>query len=221
MIDDTWFNSLHRTVARCRFMPAQDFLGQTLKMERQKPMIVAFRSDWDTEAADLLATLRADLGEMASRIEHIGSTAIPLMPSKDIIDLQVSVIDLELASRSFDQPLRSLGFQLSPYQADHVPAGRIDDPANWTKRLWVRHAGSLSGVNLHIRRRGSPNERLALLFRDWFLAHPEAVPAYGTFKSSLAEIARDTGVYADVKDPVVDLVIAVAEKWAAETNWRP
>ena len=93
-------------------MPAQDFLGQTLKMKQQKPMIVTFRSDWETEAADLLATLRADLGEMASRIEHIGSTAIPLMPSKDIIDLQVSVIDLELASRSFDQPLRSLGFQL-------------------------------------------------------------------------------------------------------------
>jgi GrpB-like predicted nucleotidyltransferase (UPF0157 family) len=192
-----------------------------MKMELQKPVIVAFRSDWDTEATGLMARLRADLGEIARQIEHIGSTAIPLMPAKDIIDLQVSVIDLELASRSFDQPLRSLGFQLSPFEADHVPAGRSDDPAKWTKRLWVRHADSSSGVNLHVRRLGSPNERLALLFRDWFLAHPEAVPAYGTFKSSLADIADDTGVYADVKDPVVDLVIAVAEKWATQTNWRP
>jgi GrpB-like predicted nucleotidyltransferase (UPF0157 family) len=192
-----------------------------MKVDRQKPEIVAFRSNWDTEAGELIATLRADLGEMASRIEHIGSTAIPLMSAKDIIDLQVSVVDLELVSRSFDQPLRSLGFRLSPYEADHVPAGRSDDPANWTKRLWVRLAGSSSGVNLHVRRLGSPNERLALLFRDWFLAHPEAVPAYGTFKSSLADIAEDTGIYADVKDPVVDLVTVVAEKWAAQTNWRP
>lgn len=190
-------------------------------MSPPKPVIVTFRSDWKIEAAELVATLRVDLGEIALRIEHIGSTAIPLMPSKDVVDLQVSVTDLELASRSFDDPLRSLGFERSPYEADHIPAGRSDDPAYWSKRLWVRRANSSNAVNLHVRRLGSPNERLALLFRDWFLAHPEAVPAYGSFKSSLAEISDDTGIYADVKDPVVDLVIAVAETWAAQTNWRP
>jgi GrpB-like predicted nucleotidyltransferase (UPF0157 family) len=185
-----------------------------------KPVIVAFRSNWAMDAEELIATLRVDLGEVAHRIEHIGSTAIPLMPAKDVLDLQVSVVDLEEASRFFDEPLRLLGFERSPYEADHVPAGRSDDPADWTKRLWVRRADSSSAVNLHVRRLGSPNERLALLFRDWFLAHPEAVPAYGTFKSSLAEISESTGIYADVKDPVVDLVIAVAETWATQINWR-
>lgn len=190
-------------------------------MAPPKPVIVTFRSDWANEAKELIATLRVDLGELARRIEHIGSTAIPLMPAKDVLDLQVSVVDIEEASRSFNDPLRLLGFERSPYEADHVPAGRSDDPANWTKRLWVRRANSSRAVNLHVRRLGSPNERVALLFRDWFLAHPEAVPAYGTFKSSLAEISESTGIYADVKDPVVDLVIAVAETWAAQTNWRP
>lgn len=196
-------------------------MGQNRKMALFKPVRVTFRSDWANQAAELIATLRADLGEMAHRIEHIGSTAIPLMPAKDVLDLQVSVVDLGQASCSFDGPLRSLGFERSPYEADHVPAGRSDDPADWAKRLWVRRADSSSAVNLHVRRIGSPNERLALLFRDWFLAHPDAVPAYGTFKSSLAEFSESTGIYADVKDPVVDLVIAVAETWAAQTNWRP
>jgi len=73
----------------------------------------------------------------------------------------------------------------------------------------------------HARLAGSPNERLALLFRDWFRAHPAAVPAYAAFKLRLAEAVGDLGVYTDVKDPVVDLVVALAEPWAAETGWTP
>ena len=68
---------------------------------------------------------------------------------------------------------------------------------------------------------GSPNERLALLFRDWFRAHTEAVPAYAAFKRSLASTAPDIATYSGVKDSVVDLVIGVAETWAAATGWHP
>ena len=189
-------------------------------MTLQKPRVVPYRAEWKTESAELIATLHARLGEQVVRIDHIGSTAIPSMTSKNVIDLQASVIDLEVATRAFDDPLAELGFQQSPYRADHVPAGRDDDPGEWEKRLWTRHSQSATGVNLHVRRVGSPNERLALLFRDWFLAHPAAVPAYGAFKQSLATVVDDTGVYADVKDPVVDLVIVAAEDWAVRTDWK-
>ena len=182
--------------------------------------MVTYRAEWKSEAAELIATLNAQLGERVVRVDHIGSTAIPSMMSKNVIDLQASVIDLEVATRVVDDPLRELGFQQSSYRADHVPAGRDDDPGEWEKRLWTRHSQSATGVNLHVRRVGSPNERLALLFRDWFLAHPAAVPAYGAFKQSLATVVDDTGVYADVKDPVVDLVIVAAEDWAARTSWK-
>jgi GrpB-like predicted nucleotidyltransferase (UPF0157 family) len=74
-------------------------------------------------------------------------------------------------------------------------------------------------VNLHVRRRGAANERVALLFRDWFRAHPEAVASYARFKRVLAGTVDDIESYTDVKDPVVDLVIAVAEPWAAATGW--
>ncbi len=166
-----------------------------------------------------MAELHGSLGGLATRIDHIGSTAIPGMPAKDIIDLQVSVGDLTEAASSFDAPLAALGFARSPYEADHVPAGRADDQARWAKRLWLRRDGSGGAANLHARLVGSPNERLSLLFRDWFCAHPDAVPAYGRFKEALADISPDVGAYADVKDPVVDLVVAVAEPWAAATGW--
>ena len=91
----------------------------------------------------------------------------------------------------------------------------VADPA------WARRAHRDGDVNLHVRLADSPNERLALLFRDWFRAHPLAVPAYAQFKQMLAEAVADGGVYAEVKDPVVDLIIVTAEEWAATTGWRP
>ncbi|MEU2794492.1 inositol monophosphatase family protein [Streptomyces sp. NPDC007100] len=177
--------------------------------------------DWAAGGAALCAELLAALAPAAGRVEHIGSTSVPGMAAKPVFDLQVSVADLEAAAGAFDAPLAARGFVRSPYEADHVPAGRDDDPARWAKRMWSRRGGPGPDVNLHVRRAGSPNERLALLFRDWFRAHPEAVPAYARFKRELAHRTADMGSYAEVKDPVVDLIVEVAEPWAAATGWRP
>lgn len=189
--------------------------------DAERPVVVDYTGDWPGRAASLIPTLRDQLGAGAERIEHIGSTAIPGMAAKDVLDLQVTVTSLEDAARNFDQPLGSLGFRRTPYERDHVPAGRQDDGRRWVKRLWARRGHPDGDVNLHVRLAGSPNERLALLFRDWFRAHPEAVPAYAAFKRSLAATAPDIATYSDIKDPVVDLVVSVAETWAAGTGWRP
>lgn len=189
---------------------------------------------WPARAAALITTLSDRLGPLAARIEHIGSTSIPAMAAKDLIDLQVSTPDLAAVEAAFDPPLRELGFVLTPYRRDHVPAGRPDSPDLWVKRLWSRPSGHPDGpVNLHVRAVGSANERLALLFRDWFRAHPDAIPAYAGFKRSLAELVGIAGraglddgldeldAYSDTKDWVVDVVIAAAEPWAAATGWHP
>lgn len=85
--------------------------------------------------------------------------------------------------------------------------------------MWVRRDHAEGDVNLHVRLEGSANERLALLFRDWMRAHPEAVLAYAAFKRALAEASPNVDVYTDIKDPVVDLVLSVAEEWAETTGW--
>jgi GrpB-like predicted nucleotidyltransferase (UPF0157 family) len=173
---------------------------------------------WAERAAVLIAALRGALGSRALRIDHIGSTAIPGMDAKDVLDIQVSVMDLVDAQEHFDQPLRELGFVGFPIGRDHVPTGRRDDPALWAKQFWARRDTG-EDVNLHVRLSGSPNERLALLFRDWMRAHPQAVIAYAAIKRSLAEAIPDVDTYAEVKDPIVDLVIVVAEEWARDTGW--
>jgi GrpB-like predicted nucleotidyltransferase (UPF0157 family) len=178
-------------------------------------LIVAYDPAWAERGLALAAEIRSKLGPLAQRIEHIGSTSIPGMAAKPVYDLQLSVADLDEAAAAFDEPLAALGLKRTPYEKDHVPAGRDDPQSMWVKRLWSRRGGP-EPINLHCRLAGSPNERLALLFRDWFRAHPAAIPAYARFKESLAEaVDDDLGRYTDVKDPVVDLVIAMAEEWAA------
>jgi GrpB-like predicted nucleotidyltransferase (UPF0157 family) len=97
------------------------------------------------------------------------------MAAKPIYDLQVSVRDLA-AAEAFDQPLTAFGLTRRPYQQDHVPAGRPDPPELWRKRLWGKAAPGGERINVHCRVTGSPNERLALLFRDWFRALVVAYP---------------------------------------------
>ncbi|MEU7612543.1 GrpB family protein [Micromonospora sp. NPDC049204] len=176
---------------------------------------------WPQQGAALVHELRTVLAPVARRVDHIGSTSIPGMAAKPVIDLQVSVADLDAAVAAFDEPLAALGFCRRPYERDHVPAGRDDPPHRWAKRYWNKQSAGERDVNLHCRLVGSPNERLALLFRDWFRAHPAAVPAYARFKGALAAAVGDLDVYTDVKDPVVDLVVTVAEEWAAATGWSP
>jgi GrpB-like predicted nucleotidyltransferase (UPF0157 family) len=176
---------------------------------------------WRERGAQLAAEIRAALGPLALRVDHIGSTAIPGMAAKPVFDLQVSVRDLAEAAEAFNGPLRAFGLVRRPWERDHVPAGRDDDPALWAKRLWGKAEPGGERINLHCRVAGSPNERLALLFRDWLRAHPAAVAAYAAFKLVLATAVTDIEVYTDVKDPVVDLVIVVAEEWAAVTGWTP
>jgi GrpB-like predicted nucleotidyltransferase (UPF0157 family) len=184
------------------------------------PILQAYDPQWARQGALLCAQLKTLLGSSAARVEHIGSTAIAGMAAKPILDLQVSVADLAQAQAAFDEPLAAIGLDRMRWEADHIPAGYPHEPDRWRKRLWARRSPEHEPVNLHCRVVGSPNERLALLFRDWFRAHPLAVPAYAEFKLRLARALDDLDLYTDIKDPVVDLVIVAAEQWAAATYWQ-
>jgi GrpB-like predicted nucleotidyltransferase (UPF0157 family) len=186
-----------------------------------RPFLTDHDPGWAARAGGIAAELRGVLGPLAAQVEHIGSTSIPGMAAKPVFDFQVSVRDLDEAADAFGGPLADAGFRASPYRVDHVPAGSDDDPALWVKRLWLRREHPNGDVNLHVRRVGSPGERLALLFRDWFRANPAFVPAYARFKTVVAREVGDVGTYSDIKDPVVDLVVLFAESWAAETGWTP
>ncbi|MBO3749297.1 GrpB family protein [Streptosporangiaceae bacterium NEAU-GS5] len=181
--------------------------------------IATYDPKWEISGEALVADLHGALTPYALRVEHIGGTSIPGMDAKPIFDLQVSVADLDAAEQALYGVLAELGFEPTTYFNDHVPAGCDDDPESWRKFLWFRRISGQPYVNLHIRQAGSAGERFALLFRDWFRAHPAAVPAYMRFKRALAELVRDQAEYTEMKNPVVDLVVAMADDWAARHGW--
>jgi GrpB-like predicted nucleotidyltransferase (UPF0157 family) len=164
---------------------------------------------------DIVAHQSAWHGEF-QRIDHIGSTAVPGLCAKDVIDIQLTVAALE---PGFGQQLSALGFNRSPdIHGDHVPPGCDGSAGNWAKFFFTQPDGERR-INLHVREAGRPNQRYALLFRDYLVAHPQTAAAYGELKRRLAAGLADEETYPEVKDPAVDLIYFAAEAWAARTGW--
>lgn len=180
--------------------------------------IIPYQTNWPGEFQSLAFPIRAVLGDLAVRIDHIGSTSVPGLPAKDIIDIQVSVYSLEPA---IEAGLVSLGFERRlTITQDHIPPGAPDDPSLWSK-WYFKPPETLRPMHLHVRVFGRPNQRYPLLFRDFLRANPPAAQAYAQVKYSLAHYhADDVGAYYAVKDPVCDIIMQGAEFWADMTNWQ-
>jgi GrpB-like predicted nucleotidyltransferase (UPF0157 family) len=187
---------------------------------RDRIEIVAYDDRWRVEFRDIAARLRMALGDLAVRIDHIGSTSVPGLPAKDRIDIQVTVISLD--AEAIAATLSPLGYALQGRIADdHVPPGQSSRPEKW-KKLFFEHPAEQRPTNLHVRQAGLPNQRYALLFRDYLRTDPLAAGAYARVKEALARLhPDDTDAYYDVKDPVCDIIMAAAERWAADTGYVP
>lgn len=175
-------------------------------------VIVPANPEWPLEFARLAEPLAAAMGELAVRIDHIGSTAVPGLAAKDVIDIQVSVRELAPA---VERALAGLGYERLPdITGDHLPPQAAGPASDWQKWLFRPPAGQRR-TNLHVRVAGRPNQRYPLLFRDYLRAHPAAAESYGLIKQQLARYhPDDMEAYYDIKDPVCDLIWIAAEAWA-------
>jgi GrpB-like predicted nucleotidyltransferase (UPF0157 family) len=179
--------------------------------------IVPYDPQWPFEFSRLAPPLAAALGELAVRIDHIGSTAVPGLAAKDVIDIQVSVRALEPAVAA---ALAGLGYEQRPgIVGDHRPPQAAGPDSDWQKWFFRPPAGQRR-TNLHVRVAGRPNQRYPLLFRDYLRAHPAAAEAYGLIKQQLARHhPDDMDAYYDIKDPACDLIWVAAKAWAAASGW--
>ncbi|MCR6486666.1 dephospho-CoA kinase [Amycolatopsis sp. OK19-0408] len=183
------------------------------------PMIAAYDLTWPAQAERVLARVRAAAGELARRADHIGSTAVPGLPAKDVLDLQLTVSTPDDAD-TLRELLSDAGF---PRLAGDWYDDAQDGGEPWPKRLHVG-ADPKRPVNLHVRSEQTPAWRLALLFRDYLRANPEERDDYRDVKLRLADAHADDGTveaYADEKQDFVNGVFTRAEKWAATTGWTP
>ncbi len=182
--------------------------------------IVPYNPAWPDEFAAIARELRSALGPGALRIDHIGSTAVPGLSAKDIVDIQVTVAALEPFDRQA-AALEGAGFETRlELWTDHLPPGATGPASDWQKRM-VKPGPYRRAANIHVRVAGHPNQRYALLFRDFLRAHPRSAAAYAELKRRLALHLGEIRDYAEVKDPACDLIMEAAETWAAHTSWSP
>jgi len=176
---------------------------------------------WPEDFTVLSSRLRGVLGSAATRVDHIGSTAVPGLDSRDVIDIQVSVAN-DAALERVSELLERDGWRPPGGQwGDHVPPGFTVDDREWAKRFFKEPAGTRR-VHLHVRAEGNANQRYPILFRDYLRAHDGSASAYATLKRDLAVLlATDSGRFADIKDAACDLVYLAAEEWADATGWTP
>lgn len=158
--------------------------------------VVDYDPDWPRLFRREADRIRALLGERVVRLEHIGSTAVPGLAAKPIVDVLLVVPDPS-DEPAYVPDLEAAGYRLVIREPD-----------------WYQHRclkGPDSNVNLHIYPPGCPEIERYLVFRDRLRGHPEDRAHYQRVKRELAE--RDwtyVQEYADAKTEVVEAIIARA-----------
>ena len=176
-------------------MPEGDPLDAVLIGGREKVavVVVAYDPSWPARYAELEARVRGALGDTALRIEHIGSTSVPGLAAKPIIDVLVMVADVT-DEEAFVPPLEAVGLQLRVREPDH---------------RMMRTPGRTAHVHFY----APGHEAIAayLDFRDRLRADDADRDLYAATKRELAQRDwKDVNEYAEAKSEVVAGILARA-----------
>lgn len=155
-----------------------------------------YTSEWPREFSEIGRQMRSALGEVALRIDHIGSASIPGLAAKPIIDIQISVASLEPVG-PFLGPLEELGYHW-----------RRGEKYEKTKR-YFRETQGMRRTHIHVRKLGSWHQQFPLLFRDYMRTHRRDCEKYEAVKRELAEQYRhERAQYTDSKRDIFWEIIA-------------
>jgi len=177
-------------------IPSYDLdMGRSLQIDPYDP---TWASGFERER-DRIADA---LGALARRIDHNGSTAVPGLDAKPIIDIQISVDSLEPLA-AYAQPLTAIGYTHLPH-ADDATCPFFHRPADWPHTHHV-----------HVVQFGGDEERRTLAFRDFLREHADVARDYAALKRDLASrfAASDASAredYARAKGDFIERVVQIA-----------
>jgi GrpB-like predicted nucleotidyltransferase (UPF0157 family) len=160
--------------------------------------IVDYDPAWPRRFEQEARRIRDALGEAALRVEHVGSTAVPGLPAKPVIDIVLAVSDAAHEA-AYAGALQQAGYRL-----------HIREPAWHEHRLFQ---GGENEVNLHVFSAGCPEIGRMLAFRDWLRANAADRDLYARVKRDLARRQwKYTQNYADAKSAVIGEILSRAPR---------
>lgn len=159
--------------------------------------LVEYDPAWPVQFQREAERIRAALCERVLRLEHAGSTAVPLLRAKPILDLALAVAD-SAREADYSPALEAAGYRL-----------HLREPDWWEHRLFKR---ADPAVNLHVFTAGCPEIDRMLLFRDWLRSNSADRERYAAAKRELAQRPwKNTQEYADAKTAIVQEILARAQ----------
>lgn len=176
-------------------MFALSYAFQTLMTSPEAPIeLVSYDVAWPARFEEECAQLRRALTPwLAGPVEHIGSTAVPGLAAKPVIDIMAGVDSLD-GSRPAIAAAAGLGYCYFPYQAE-------------LKHWFCKPSPAVRTHHLHLVPIGSPAWIRPIAFRDYLRAHPNVAAEYEVIKRRLAEQFRfDREAYTNAKGPFIDAV---------------
>lgn len=164
--------------------------------------ILEYDRSWPSAFEAEAARIRGALGSLALRVDHNGSTSVPGLAAKPIIDIQVSVAELHLI-RKYEVPLRSIGY-VHVVDPDDSFCPFFHKPNQWPH---THH--------IHVVEHGGFEERRTLAFRDYLRDHANSAREYEKLKKDIAGrlTPRDREsreAYAQAKTDFIERIIAIA-----------
>jgi GrpB-like predicted nucleotidyltransferase (UPF0157 family) len=175
---------------------AASTIGEVVPLSGQITL-VEYDDAWPRLFAREAERVRTALGDRVIRLEHVGSTSVPGLAAKPLIDILLVVADTA-DEAAYVPALEAAGYVL-----------RIREPGWFEHRLFK---GPDTDVNLHVFSQGCPEGDRMLLFRDWLRANPEDRELYERTKRELAQRTwKHVQNYADAKTAVVRTIMARAE----------
>jgi GrpB-like predicted nucleotidyltransferase (UPF0157 family) len=174
--------------------------------------VLAYDPAWPLHFDTERNRLRAALGQLALRIDHNGSTAVPGLAAKPVIDIQISVRRL-VPIDAYRVPLQTLGYHHVPH-ADDAFCPFFHQPPTWPHTHHV-----------HVVEAGGEEETRTLAFRDYLRDHAAVRAAYAALKAQLApqfsgRAFESRQAYADAKGEFIERIIksALAEGYPCDTS---
>jgi GrpB-like predicted nucleotidyltransferase (UPF0157 family) len=170
--------------------------------------------DYNPRWPELFRTESAMLLGLASNpiidIEHFGSTAVPGLRAKPIVDIMASVRNLDDADE-FAPHLEAIGYELVQFRFRN-------------RRFYAKALGAEAGYQLHLVPLTAWPHKNELLFRDWLRTHADVAAAYAQLKTELAQrFSSDRRAYTDAKAAFVQAVVNDARRAQGlpqETVWE-
>lgn len=179
--------------------------------------------EWPKQFDAIATQIRAIVGSTVERIDHIGSTAVVGLAAKDIIDIQLTVTDID--AHHIINLLKNAGFEHKVNVKNDLLVGVDDDSPQLRKHYFkltdFKYKDGNINAHIHIRQQGRLNQQYPLVFRDYLRADAVTREAYSTIKKELViRFNGDKEAYYAIKDPYMDTIYQAAKLWAKSCDWQ-